>query len=88
MTIGVALRAHVRPGCIGIVEDFERGGRRSGVAHDVLGERLAAFDAGRGLRRAEDTQFFLSEAVHDANGERQLWSDDGEVDAVLAHGGN
>ena len=52
------------------------GGRHAGLAHQLLGERLAALDArGRGAR-AERAQALGLERVHEARDQRRLGADD------------
>ena len=46
---------------------------------ETLGEALARFEHGRGARGTKDAQAALAERVDDAEGERQLGTDDGEV---------
>ena len=50
------------------------------LLHKFLGERLAAFETCSGLVRAEASQACFLEGVHDAKGQRQFWTNDGEVD--------
>ena len=62
--------------------------RDLGGAHDLLGEGLAALHAGGGLDGAEGGEAGLLEGVHDAEAERDLGADDGEVGAVLLRPGD
>ena len=58
--------------------------RRDAVPrHELLGEDLAALELGRGLARTEDAQAPVLELVHDPQRERQLGSDDRQIDAEL-----
>ena len=56
-----------------------------GFVHDLLGEGLAAFEPGGLARGAEHEQPVLGEEVGDAGDQRDLGSDDGQVD-LLAPG--
>jgi hypothetical protein len=63
----------------------QRAGRRhSGCVHDVLGERLRAFDPRRGGTGAEDGDPRMAEVIGEAGDQRRLRADDDEVDAGLA----
>ena len=58
-------------------------GRDVGSGHDVLGEGLAALEAGRVARRSEDVEATVSQHVGDAGDEGSLGTDDHEVRGML-----
>ncbi len=68
------------PGLVGVVGDLELRRRNAVALHELLGERLAAFDLGRLPARPEDAQPAQAELIHDAERQRQLGADDGQVD--------
>ena len=83
--------AELRDGLAGLglgADDDVVGRRDLGGAHDLLGEGLAALHAGGGLDGAEGGEAGLLEGVHDAEAERDLGADDGEVGAVLLRPGD
>src|SRR5947207_667380 len=53
------------------------------VAEQLLGEGLRALEARGGGRRAEGAEAGGGEAVDQAQGQRQLGADDGEIDVAL-----
>jgi hypothetical protein len=67
---------------IGIVEDFEFGGRHPCLAHDRLRKGFAGFELRSGLRRAEEAKAAALEFVGDSGGKRILGTDDGEIDSL------
>ena len=60
------------------------GGRDAVAAEKLLGENLAPLELGGRPPRAEDPQPARLELVDDAQGQRQLGPDHGQVDAGLA----
>src|SRR5882724_10617837 len=74
---------HVTGGVVGIVEHAEERRRHALVAEQLLGERLRALEARGGGRRAEGAEAGGGEAVDEAQGQRQLGADDGEIDVAL-----
>jgi hypothetical protein len=78
-------RRHDRMRRGGIVAGAVPGGRDAVPGHERFREDLAALELGGGTRGTEDAQAARREQIRDAAIERQLGSDDGEVD-VLAGG--
>ena len=79
---GVILGVHIGAGVRGVVERGERGGRDAILIHELLGEILAAFELGGGLRGAEDRDAFRADQVGRAVAQGRFRADDHEVDAV------
>jgi len=80
---GPAELAARRLGLRSAVGDDERRGRDAVAFHELLGEHLAPLDLGGALRGAEDGEAAGGELVGEAEGERQLRPDDGQVDLHL-----
>ena len=57
-------------------------GRHAVARHERLRERLARFEPRRGRRRTEEQPACRREAIGDAEAQRQLGPDDGEVDLL------
>ena len=72
----------VRDGLLGVVEHDGRRGRDARLAHDLLGEGLAALELGRGRGRPEARDAGRAHRVRDAGDERSLRPDDDEVEAL------
>ena len=58
-------------------------GRQAVALHEFLRENLRRFELRGVLRGAEDAQAVALEKIDDARGERVVWADDGEVDALV-----
>ena len=70
------------------VDDFAGGGAHTGRRHDLLGERLGAFDAGRVLTGPEADDAGGAHGVGHTKYQRYLWTDDHQVGPDLARQGD